>query len=49
MVDAMKHASNMGHPNQQPVKEVKSPRGEGRVGVKGWKAKDCEVSSHPAR
>jgi hypothetical protein len=29
---------------QQPAKDVKSPSGEGRVGVKGWKAKACEVS-----
>src|SRR5580658_5294505 len=28
---------------QQPAKEMNSPRGDGRVGVNGWKAKVCEV------
>ena|ERR1700727_1556593 len=29
---------------QQPLKEMKSPSGLGRVGVKGSKGKDCAVS-----
>ena len=28
---------------QQPAKEMNAPSGEGRVGVKGLKAKLCEV------
>ena len=33
---------------QQPLKEMKCPSGLGRVGVKGSKGKDCDVSKPAA-